>query len=85
MRARRPPELSRAHLHVQEVLAPVTRVRGIDHRGDSVELNVDMPAADLTELLCEGGWKWALAETDGRPAARVMLDLRTLRRQARAV
>lgn len=64
--------------------ARVTRVRGIDHRGNSVELLVDMTAADLAELLCEGGWKWAMAEVNGRAAAWVTLNARTLRRQAKA-
>ena len=61
----------------------MTRARGIDHRGNSVELVTGMTAADLAELLCEGGWKWVMVEVNGRPAAWVTLNCRELRRQAR--
>jgi hypothetical protein len=51
----------------------VTRARGIDNRGNSCELNTGMPPGTLAEVLVEGGWKYALLDSDGEPAGTVAL------------
>jgi len=58
----------------------VTRARGINERGNSCVLVTGMPASALAEVLAEGGWKYALLDSNGTPAGTVALDVRSLRR-----